>query len=147
PQRLETPVYDGADVARVAAVLADRIPDRVHQLVIAVGNGEPCDLAGVEHALHVAVEAKYRRAAGCGVRPDPFEHARAVVHHVGEDVDLCVLERHELPIHPDQAARFTRHAFLLSAWIMVRSSVARPRAARPIPGSPESIPEGGSGSG
>src|SRR5581483_10814550 len=67
-----------------------------------------------EQALNVLLRAENRRAGGLRVAADPFEHRRAVVHHVRHHVDLCVVPGNELPVVPDLFRFRDRHAGSLS---------------------------------
>jgi energy-converting hydrogenase A subunit M len=59
------------------------------------------DLGGVDEALQVLVEAKDCRSLLGLVAADALEDRGAVVHDVGEDVDLGVLVGDEVSVVPD----------------------------------------------
>ena len=57
------------------------------------------------------LEVPDRGAPGSLVGPDPLEYAAAVVQGVGEHVDLGLMPRHELAVHPDRLDLGDRHSW------------------------------------
>jgi hypothetical protein len=70
-------------------------------LIRRVRNVHPIDLRRVEQATRVIAQTKDHRSLGRRVRALAFEHGRAVVQRVSENVDLRPLPRHELAVVPD----------------------------------------------
>jgi hypothetical protein len=92
-----------ADIAGLQAVRRQRLLGGLAEVVDRIRALHHADVARVQQAPHVILEAEHRRATVRKlVGPDPLERAEAVVEGMGEDVNLGVVPVHELPIHPDR---------------------------------------------
>src|SRR5689334_16745043 len=74
---------------------------RLAQLLHRVGKVDVVELRRLLEPLEVVAVAEDRRAAIGLVGANPLEHTGAVMEAVGEDVDLGVVPRDQLAIHPD----------------------------------------------
>jgi hypothetical protein len=92
-----------ADVAGALAVAADELEGRLAQLLRRVRDVHVVQRGGLEQPVDVLLVAEHRGALGLGVvAADALEDPGAVVQPVGEHVDLRVLPRDELAVHPDE---------------------------------------------
>jgi hypothetical protein len=104
------PVHQRTDVADLHLVGADGGLDGIGDLLGRVGDLHVVDARGPKQPPDVVVQPKHGWAARGLVRPDPFEHAAAVVEPVGQDMHASVFPVHERPVHPDLVHRLNRHA-------------------------------------
>ena len=109
PQVLVAAVDERTQIARLEIVDRDDVEAHLPDLVARVRQLHAIDACGVHEALDVVVESEDGGAALGVVRADALEHTGAVVHHMGQDVDLRVVPRDPLPIHPDLVHFGERH--------------------------------------
>jgi hypothetical protein len=94
-------------------VFDDGVDARLHESFEWILEGHPVDLAGIRETADVILETKYRWTFRSRITPDSLEHARAVMHHMADDVNGRVLPLYELPIPPDSMMIISpRHRFL-----------------------------------
>jgi hypothetical protein len=92
-----------ADVAALELVLADDVELGLVQLFLAERHLHAQDLGAVEQALGVLVKAEDGRTVDGVVGANALEGAAAVVHGVGQDMDLGIAPIDHLAVHPDFA--------------------------------------------
>ena len=92
-------------LVRVRAVSVNPVDTKVRKL-LGEGPHEPprilgFDAAGIVEAAHMLLEPEHRGTIRRGVAANAFEHARAVVNDVADDMNGRVFPIHELSIAPD----------------------------------------------
>ena len=103
---LAVPVVDErADVAALDAARGDGLAHRSAQLLFAERHLHRQQVRRTSETGDVLAQAEDRRAATRRIGPDAFEHRRAVVQAVREDMDLGVVPVDELSVHPNLRRR------------------------------------------
>ena len=104
-----------ADVAGALAVAADQLERRLAQLLARERDVHVVHLRRLEQPVDVLLVAEDRRALRLGVvAADALEDAGPVVQAVRQHVDLRVLPRDELAVHPDEVRCVHVRALLLT---------------------------------
>jgi len=65
------------------------------------GDLHAVDLRRIEEAAKVILQAKNRQSLGGSITPDALEDTRAVVNHVGHNMDGGIPEVHQLATEPN----------------------------------------------
>lgn len=102
---LSAEVDAGLDVVDHIAVGPDDLLDGVHDVIESVllaveDEVYAHDLASVHQSLDVVLEPENRRSLGGLVNPDALEDTGAIVHGMGEDMDLRIRPIDEFSIQP-----------------------------------------------
>ena len=120
-------VDDRTDVAGAQAVARDQLERRSAQLLGAVGHRHVVELGRAQQPVDVLGVAEHRRPELGVVAAHAVEDAGAVVQAVREHVDLGVLPRDEVSVHPDEVGG------LHCCEAPVRGSRAPPRSPAQCP--------------
>ena len=109
-------VGDRAEVAGVESGVGDDVLAGLHDGRHVVRHRHAEDLRRVVEALNVLGQPEDGRTLLGFVGTDAFEDASAVMERVGEDMDLGVLPRHHLAVHPDVGRRGDGHVVTFDAF-------------------------------
>ncbi len=105
--------HQGPDVGLLLPVEPQDFAAGRLDVVLFEGNLDHHDVAGIEQALNMLLQAKNGRAPIVTlVSPNAFKDSQAVVQGVGQDVDLGLLPGNEFAVEPDEFGLFHHQSYL-----------------------------------